>query len=147
MRINVHTPEDAKLLWKPDGVFLQDIFYHHYFWILVEKDGSELKFEVNLPEWLVELTSFLKATEATTSYNKNMTLSGDNFIAEKKNNIRKIKVFDQNKTQLEWLNLTENEAGLLHARLVCELIEAVEQATGKPMQIKDLDRLEIGGVA
>ena len=72
-----------------------------------------------------------------------MTLSGDNFIADKLNGLRRIKVYDHNQMQLNWLTLSEDEAKLLHARLVCELIETVEKAAGKPLKIRDLDSLEI----
>lgn len=143
MKISVRPPEDAKLIWNPDGVLLQNIFNHDYFWVLVEKDGSEIKFEINLPEWLTQLTRFLKETGEVLSYKKNMTLSGDNFIADKHNGLRRINVYDHNQMQLDWLTLSEDEARLLHARLVCELIETVEKAAGKPLNIRDIDNLEI----
>ncbi len=143
--VEISHPEDAKLIWSSDGVILQNIFYHDYFWIAVENGDRKLKFEVNLPEWLLELTAFLKTKNQDMSYKKNMLLSGENFVAEWKNGGVKIKVFDHNNMKAEWLDLTHEEANLLHSRLVCELISAVDKAAGKPMQIRDLDRLEIRG--
>ena len=146
MQINVTYP-NQRIVPELQSVSVNEVFGTNMFWISVKKGTSNFKFEVMLPEWLLELTTFLKNDSEKFEHKKLLLLSGEHFIAEKKGEAIKVRIFDHNKMKVDWLNLTEEEAKLLHARLVYELIKAVEKAAGKPLKIRDLDKLEIGRVA
>lgn len=144
LTIKVKSPNE-KIITGIQGVSLDQIYLQNEFRIEVEKRQQTLKFEINLPEWLLSLTDFIKV-QGDTDYDVQLLLSGEHFIAKRERGISKIRIFDLIKMKIDWLQLTVAELAVLHSRLVCELIDAVEQSAGRSLHIRDLDRLNIDEV-
>ncbi len=144
LKIKVTSPHE-KIISGISDVSLDQIYLQNEFVIEVENREQVLKFEVNLPEWLLALTDFVKARQLT-DFDVQLLLSGEHFIAKRNNSETKIRIFDHIRMKIDWLQVSASEMAVLHAKLVCELIDAVEKSAGRPLHIRDLDRLEISGV-
>lgn len=136
-------PPNQKIVAQQDTVSLYRIFIQKEFSIYIYRGTLKVRFGVNLPEWLIKLSEFLRSSNYK-KINERLPLSGDRFLIEKKSdNLFSMLIYDLEIREESLIEFSGAELQMLHAKLVCELIEAVNIAAGKRTKIRGLEVLKI----
>ncbi len=138
----VSSPKE-RIVTSGTAVLLDSLFLQSTFEISVELEAKRTSFEINLPEWLITFSSFLK-DHNQMSFRAELLLSGERFEAKRLDNLIQVMVFDLVGSQSTWLTLTQVQAKILHAKLLAKLREAVDRAAGRHLEIADMSRVTLG---
>lgn len=131
----LHSPE---VKFQNRSSQLSTIFLDDEFKISISKNSEIYDVELDLGEWLIELTAFLKSEE--TERNTVLSISGDRFRAWRENGLVYLEIFDLRSMQVRTISGSYDCFLSFHARLRGLLYKAINKNN---ITIKDEDAISI----